>query len=152
MSNQNYKKVDWTLDYRKHPDKYVIGKGEFGVLKYEPYKSEILPHWKFKNEKVAKESCRQIVLLFEQYLQNEDFVGLDMCRKYVQMGWTRSMRYAKFKGGRKRDKDGKTIEPIYYYDNEKYKSSRIFKKCYDEFRENKIYLRLREQHKKKNKT
>ena len=152
MSKETYNKVDWSLDYRQHPDKYVVGKGEFGVLKYEPYKSEILPHWKFKNEQVAKESCKQIVSLFDKYLKQKDFVGMDMARKYLQMGWTRSMRYAKFKGGRKRNKDGTTIEPIYYYDNEKYKSSRIFKQYYDECRKNEIYLELRNQHNTKQKT
>ena len=153
MSKQGYNKVDWNLDYRKYPDKYVIGKGEFGVLKYEPYKSELLPHWKYKNEKVATESCKQIMNLFNnKYLKQRDFVGMDMTRKYLQMGWTRSMRYAKYKGGRKYNKDGTSIEPIYYYDNEKYKVSRIFKQHYDHVRSNEIYVQLLEDHKQSQKT
>ena len=33
-----------TIDFRKQPELYRIGKGEQGVLLVEPYKSEILPH------------------------------------------------------------------------------------------------------------
>jgi uncharacterized protein DUF4385 len=36
------------IDFRKHPELDRIGKGEQGVLPVEPYKSEILPHWRFK--------------------------------------------------------------------------------------------------------
>lgn len=47
------RKFDYSLDYknidcREHPELYCIGKGEQGVLVVEPYKSEILPHWRFK--------------------------------------------------------------------------------------------------------
>jgi len=40
----------WKADvgYRKHPERYKIGKGEQGVLIGEPYKSEITPHWRSK--------------------------------------------------------------------------------------------------------
>ncbi|MCD9856756.1 DUF4385 family protein [Epilithonimonas sp. JDS] len=37
------------IDYRKHPQKYKVGKGEHGVLICEPYKSEIGRYWLFKN-------------------------------------------------------------------------------------------------------
>ena len=36
-----------TIDFRKRPELYRVGKGEQGVLLVEPYKSEILPHWRF---------------------------------------------------------------------------------------------------------
>lgn len=36
------------IDFRRRPDLYRIGKGEQGVLLVEPYKGEILPHWRFK--------------------------------------------------------------------------------------------------------
>ena len=44
---------DYSLDFekinfREHPELYRVGKGEQGVLLVEPYKSEILPHWRFK--------------------------------------------------------------------------------------------------------
>ena len=41
--------------------------------------------------------------MFLQYKQDGDFVGMDMARKFLQMGWTRARRYANHKGGRKYD-------------------------------------------------
>lgn len=36
------------IDYRSHPERYKVARGEQGVLTVEPYKSEILPHWRFR--------------------------------------------------------------------------------------------------------
>ena len=93
-----------TIDFRKQPDLYRIGKGEQGVLLVEPYKGEILPHWRFKTVAEAKESSATIYKLFLAYLKADDFPGADMARKFLQMGWTRARRYANHKGGRKYDK------------------------------------------------
>ncbi len=88
-------------DLREHPELYRIGKGEQGVLMVEPYKGEILPHWRFKNPEIATESSAKIYQLFEDYLDQDDFVGADMARKFLQMGYTRSRRYANHRSGRK---------------------------------------------------
>ncbi|AMM50297.1 hypothetical protein TH61_02630 [Rufibacter sp. DG15C] len=93
----DFKKVD----FREHPELYRVGVGEQGVLLVEPYKSEILPHWRFKNPEVALPSAQKIYQLFETYLAQHDFVGADMARKFLQMGFTRARRYANHKGGRK---------------------------------------------------
>ena len=50
---------DYTLDFahtdfRAHPELYRVGKGEQGVLLVEPYKGEILPHWRFRTPEVAR--------------------------------------------------------------------------------------------------
>jgi len=89
------------IDYRKNPELYRVGKEEQGVLICQPYKSEIGRYWKFKNVAFATESSARISGLFEQYLKEEDFVGADMARKYLQMGFTRARRYANYKGGKK---------------------------------------------------
>lgn len=91
------------VNYREHPEAYRVGKGEQGVLICEPYKSEIGPHWRFRTPEIARESSQQILQLFLDYLAAADFVGADMARKYLQMGFTRSRRYANFKGGKKYD-------------------------------------------------
>jgi hypothetical protein len=78
-----------SINFRERPDLYRVGKGEQGVLLVEPYKGELLPHWRFKT--------------FLAYLKAEDFPGADMARKFLQMGWTRARRYANHKGGRKYD-------------------------------------------------
>ena len=53
-----------TIDFRQQPELYRIGKGEQGVLLVEPYKSEILPHWRFKTEADAQESSKVIFKMF----------------------------------------------------------------------------------------
>ena len=92
------------IDFRLHPELYRIGIGEQGVLLVEPYKSEILPFWKFKNEEIAEQSAQKIFELFEHYLKNDEFVGADIARKFLQMGFTRARRYANHKGGKKYEK------------------------------------------------
>ena len=79
-----------TLDFRQHPELYRVGIGEQGVLLVEPYKSEILPHWRFRTPDIARESAQKIYTLFLEYKAQEDFVGMDMARKFLQMGYTRS--------------------------------------------------------------
>jgi hypothetical protein len=99
-------KFDYSLDFkninfRARPDLYQVGKGEQGVLLVEPYKSEILPYWRFKTPEIAEKSSEKIYQLFLDYLAQDDFVGADMARKFLQMGYTRSRRYANHKNGRK---------------------------------------------------
>jgi hypothetical protein len=74
------------------------------VLICEPYKTDIGKHWRFKTSETAMKSSEVIFRLFHLYLKENDFVGADMARKFLQMGYTRSRRYANYKGGRKYDK------------------------------------------------
>ena len=99
---------DYSLDYRAldlraNPELYRVGKGEQGVLLVRPYKDEILPHWKFRTPAVARESSEKIFALYEDYKRAGDFVGMDMARKFLQMGYTRARRYANHVGGKKYD-------------------------------------------------
>lgn len=141
---------DYTnIDFRQHPELYRIGRGEQGVLMAEPYKSEILPHWKFKTVESAKMSSQTIYKMFLQYLYNKDFVGADMARKYLQMGFTRARRYANHKSGKKYDNHGNIrAQEEDWATSEKAQSAQIFKEMYDKARNNKGYLILKEQHKK----
>jgi hypothetical protein len=91
------------VDYREHPEEYRVGKGEQGVLICEPYKGELVPHWRFKTPEIARTGSKAIYKLFLGYLRQGDFVGADLARKYLQMGFTRARRYANYKGGRKYD-------------------------------------------------
>lgn len=92
-----------SIDFRKNPELYQIDKGEQDVLLVEPYKSEILPFWRFKAPEIDKKSADKIYELFTQYKEQNDFVGMDMARKFLQMGYTRSRRYANHKSGHKWD-------------------------------------------------
>ncbi len=95
------------VDYRADPGAYRVGKGEQGVLICEPYKGELVPLWRFKTPDVARASSRAIYRAFLAYLRAGDFVGADMARKFLQMGFTRARRYANYRGGRKYDREDK---------------------------------------------
>ena len=114
------------VDYRAHPERYRVGRGEQGVLTCEPYKGELLPHWRFKTAAEAAASAAKIRAMFDAYLDAEDYVGADMARKFLQMGYTRATRYARRKGGRKYAADGALL-PEGTGDPEKAKSAAIFK-------------------------
>lgn len=136
-----------SIDFRKHPELYRVGRGEQGVLLVEPYKSEILPYWRFKTPDIAKKSSEKIYQLYLDYKAKDDFVGMDMARKYLQMGYTRARRYANYKGGRKYNQDGeineRTLDPV------KAESAAIFEEKWKKVREDKDYLILKKKHQRK---
>jgi len=134
-----------SIDFSKHPELYLIGKGEQGVLLVEPYKSQILPHWKFKTPQNARKSANKIYKMFLDYKAKEDFVGMDMARKFLQMGYTRSRRYANHKSGRKYVKGSKEVLPR-EEDAEKAESAKIFYEKWQKAREDEKYLELKKRH------
>lgn len=76
---------------------YEIARGEQGVLTFEPYKSLLLSHWRFRSLPIAEESSQKLEGAFKEFLEKEDFVGADMARKFIQMGMTRAKRYVDVK-------------------------------------------------------
>jgi hypothetical protein len=157
----NYKDIDWTVDFRKHPEEYLIGRGEQGVLLVEPYKSEMLPSWKFATPEKAKASSEKILALFYEYKKQDDFVGMDMARKFLQMGFTRSRRYANHKGGKKYDgpvpddkkgqsgAHGRKELPRNEEDPIKAESARIFYEKYEIAKNDLEYQKMSKEHKEK---
>lgn len=135
------------IDFRAHPELYHIGIGEQGVLIAEPYKSEILPYWKFRTPEIARQSADKIYELFLEYKQKEDFVGMDMARKFLQMGFTRARRYANHSSGHKYAIDGSVmVQDNHSESSEKAASARIFYDVYVRAREDDIYKRLKTHH------
>ena|SRR5579862_2407621 len=47
---------------------------------------KLLPHWRFKDPLIAEKSSAILYEKFEEYKIQGDFVGMDMARKYIQMG------------------------------------------------------------------
>lgn len=133
-----------TIDFRQQPELYQVGRGEQGVLLVEPYKSEILPHWRFRTPAIARESAEKIMALFEDYRQQDDFVGMDMARKFIQMGFTRARRYANHPGGKKYDAERQVLPQ--QLDAEKVESATIFKGYWDKIRADEDYLRRKKAH------
>lgn len=136
------------IDYRKNPHLYEIGRGQQGVLVCEPYKSELYPLWRFKTEAIAKTSAKRIWAQFLDYLDEGDFVGADMAKKYLHMGFTRSRRYANHSSGKKWIREGsewKILPQESDWDtSEKAKSAKVFYGYWVGARENKEYLKLKE--------
>jgi hypothetical protein len=131
------------IDYRKNPELYIIGRGEQGVLLCEPYKSEICKHWRFRTPEVAYKSANTIAAMFNGYLDVDNLVGADMCRKFLMMGWTRARRYANHRDGKKYDDNGR-VKPQEkdHFTCDKAESARIFKRVYDSARTNKRYRNM----------
>ncbi len=159
----NYSDIYRNIDFRKFPLKYKIGRGEQGVLLAEPYKSELLPHWKFATPEKAETSSEKILNMFYEYKDQNDFVGMDMARKFLQMGYTRSRRYANHKGGKKYDgpvpadkkgqsgAHGREELPRSQEDPQKAESARIFYTRYEIAKSDEQYIAMMKDHKEKTK-
>ena len=67
---------------------YRIGRGEQGVLLVRPYTDDICAHWRFKTPEIAVKS---VLIKFLQcilhYRDEKDFIGMDMCRKFLRNGF-----------------------------------------------------------------
>lgn len=84
------------------------------------------------------------------YEKEDDFVGMDMARKFLQMGMTRAKRYANHKGGRKYPPNGKSSGGVLDGDGdgwkgsegwkEKEEASRVFREVWEKARTSKGYL------------
>ena len=145
------------MDALQHPETYRVGRGEQGVLTVEPYKSELLPLWAFATVEKATRSSAAIAEAFDRYLAAGDFVGADMARKFLQMGYTRARRYANHPGGRKYDgpvpaeRRGRSgahgrDELPRQVDEEKAAAAGIFKAAWDRAAADQDYQRMRREH------
>ena len=147
------KEFDYELDYKNIDFKdernrklYRIGRGEQGVLLVRPYTNTICDHWRFKTPDEAVKSSNKIFAMYLDYRDEKDFIGMDMCRKFLEMGFTRARRYANHNSGKKYDSEGniKPQEPDHA--TSKYaKSATIFKGVRDIVAKNEIYVKMRKQ-------
>jgi len=144
------KEFDYKLNYKKlnfkDPDTrklYRIGRGEQGVLLVRPYTNFICTYWRFKTLPEAELSAIRIHEIYMWYRMKKDFIGMDMCRKFLEMGFTRARRYANHKNGKKY-KDGKILpQENDWATNEKAKSASIFKIYRDKVTKDPKYQSMR---------
>jgi len=108
----NYNLPYGDMNMRETPHLYRVGRGEQGVLLVQPYKSEILPHWRFRTPAEAQLSASSILSLYCRYSLDGDFPGADMARKFIQMGFTRARRYANHPDGKKYDRRDGSVRPL----------------------------------------
>ena len=147
------KKFDYSLDFssidfRRQPELYRIGRGEQGVLSVESYKTEILPHWRFRTPEVARESSAKIFALYEEYKATGDFVGMDMARKFLQMGHTRARRYANHAGGRKYAPGTRDVLP-FQEDTVKAAAAAVFREKWDAIKADPEYQHMADEHRRR---
>jgi hypothetical protein len=138
--------AEYEIDFRAHPEAYQYDPSEQGVFKVQPYKDELLPHWGFKDETTAEEAVTALREQYDAYRRRDDFVGMDMVRKYLQMGFTRAMRYAKYPGGRKYDEDGTERDPEQWAAPEKRAAAIVFRDAWQALTDDPAYQRLKARH------
>ena len=142
---------DYKLDYkntlfRPNDTRYRIGRGEQGVLLVRPYTDVICRHWRFKTLKEARVSSQKIFDMYLDYRIQKDFVGMDMCRKFLEMGFTRARRYANHKDGKKYGKDGKVLpQEKDWATSEKAKAAKRFKDFRDLVTQDEFYISMRKE-------
>jgi len=147
------KEFDYELDYKtldfsdeETRKLYRIGRGEQGVLLVRPYTNDICNYWRFKTPDEAVKSSNKIFAMYLDYRDEKDFIGMDMCRKFLEMGFTRSRRYANHHTGKKYDNEGnvRPQEPD-HATCDYAKSAQVFKKVRDIVAKNEIYVKMRKQ-------
>ena len=140
----NYKELDFTDEETRKL--YRIGRGEQGVLLVRPYTDDICSHWRFKTPEIAVKSSNKIFAMYLDYRDEEDFIGMDMCRKFLEMGFTRSRRYANHRDGKKYDEEGNVIPQEKDHATCHFaKSAKIFKKVRDIVAKSDTYVKMRKE-------
>ena len=147
------KEFDYDLDYKNldFTDKetrklYRIGRGEQGVLLVRPYTNDICAHWRFKTPDEAVVSSDKIYKMYEEYRSKQDFIGMDMCRKFLEMGFTRARRYANHNSGKKYDSEGNVRPQEPDHATSKYaQSAGIFKKMRNIVAKSDTYVNMRKE-------
>ena len=145
------KEFDYNMDYKNimftpNDTRYRIGRGEQGVLLVRPYTDDICKHWRFKTPEEAVVSSIKILHMYHTYKGEEDFVGMDMCRKFLEMGFTRARRYANHNSGKKYDSEGNVRPQEPDHATSKYaESARIFKKVRDIVAKSDTYVKMRKE-------
>jgi len=145
------KEFDYSLDYKTldftNSDTkklYRIGRGEQGVLLVRPYTEDICQYWRFRNEVTARKSAAQIYKMFLVYTRERDFIGMDMARKFLEMGFTRARRYANHSSGKKYSKTGEVLpQDKDALTCEKARAATIFKEYRDLVTKDPEYVKMR---------
>ena len=84
--------------------------------------------------------------MYLEYEVKEDFIGMDMCRKFLEMGFTRARRYANHNDGKKYDSEGNIRPQEPDHATSKYaQSAGIFKKIRNVVAKSEEYVILRKE-------
>ena len=129
------------INVKENPELYIVDNGLKGMYTFEPYKSLLLPLFKYKSQKAAKRSTEKLLYQFNKNL-GEDFIACNMCVKYLRAGVIFSRRYNRYgKSGRVYDENGerKGMLKIKDRDKEKMDITRMYEKALKECVSNEEY-------------
>ena len=116
------------------------------MLLVRPYTNDICAHWRFVNETTARKSSNKIYSMYLNYKDSGDFIGMDMARKFLEMGFTRARRYANHSSGRKYTEDGRVRpQETDALHNVKARSAKIFKEVRDRVAYDPEYVTMRKE-------
>ena len=112
-----------------------------------PYTNDICAHWRFVDEDTARKSADTIYQMFCRFKTERDFIGMDMARKFLEMGFTRARRYANHSSGRKYYQGTRKVRPQNkdWRTNTKAKSAAIFKEVRDKVAYDPTYKEMRKE-------
>jgi len=147
------KEFDYALDYKvldfsltENRKLYRIGRGEQGVLLVKPYTNDICAHWRFVDVPTAHKSSTKIYEMFLDYKRQKDFIGMDMARKFLEMGFTRARRYANHSSGKKYNSSGKVRpQESDWRTSEKARAAQVFKVVRDKAAYDSTYQQMRKE-------
>ena len=147
------KEFDYALDYKvldfslpENRKLYRIGRGEQGVLIVRPYTNDICAHWRFVDVPTAHKSSTKIYEMFLDYKRQKDFIGMDMARKFLEMGFTRARRYANHSSGKKYNSSGKVRpQESDWRTSEKARAAQVFKVVRDKAAYDSTYQQMRKE-------
>jgi adenylosuccinate lyase len=152
--------IDFDHNKFKLQLKTYTTKSEVGVLSYK-YSKILAKYWRFKTPDTALLSAKILYKIFKSHIAslelfkdkiNNDihskkiskyFIKADLCRKFIQMGYTRAKRYYYHKSGIKwkKTKTGKWNILPNEYDDIKLESANIFKIYLKKIMDNKLYTK-----------
>ena len=132
-----------TLQMRKLAN-FIVLEGRTRSATGTTYTNDICAHWRFVNENIARKSADKIYSMFCDYKEQQDFIGMDMARKFLEMGFTRARRYANHPSGKKYARDGSVSpqSPTALH-CEKSRSASVFKQMRDKAAYDEKYVTMR---------
>ena len=107
--------MDWTTNNLtsqiQRLANFIVLEGRARSAIGTPYTNDICAHWRFVDEPTARKSADKIYQMYLGFKTQGDFIGMDMARKFLEMGFTRARRYANHSSGRKYDKTSGKVRP-----------------------------------------
>ena len=133
---------------------YIMGRGDIPALDFEPYKTTLLPLFRYRNPEVAMRSSVALWQRFLDYDERKDFVGMDMARKFIRMGMIRAKTDVNGTGGKEYDDEANILpasEGHERKEEEMEKASGIFRKHLDRIERHQGYKTKKEAFRKEKK-